>query len=313
MKKYSYRIKLKFFVFVSLCLCVYFLLWKPPTYAQDKIVAIVNNDVITQKDLNDFVNFMRIQLSSELRGLELESKIQSMKLDLLNKLTEDRLILQEAKKNNLKIEDNRVREKINEVKKNYPTDIEFQNALAKEGLVLADIETRIREQLLMYSIIDREVRSKVKINPAEITEFYRKNIEEFKLPVQFELDSIAVKEESVALKILAKLKMGGNFEELSKEFSATLSKLNTAQDGRLRSDIEAVVLKMQPGDISEPVKIGDDYYIFKLNNLLPIRQQSLSEAQEKIYSFLINKKMQEIMSKWLDELKSRSYIKIIKD
>ncbi len=67
-------------------------------YAQDKIVAIVNEDVITKRDLDEFIVFTRIQLSREYQGRELETKLQSMKLDLLNKLIEDRLILQEAKK-----------------------------------------------------------------------------------------------------------------------------------------------------------------------------------------------------------------------
>ncbi len=63
-------------------------------FAQDKIAAIVNNDIITQKDLDDFLNFMRIQLSQDYSGKELENKIQAMKPDLLDRLIEDRLILQ---------------------------------------------------------------------------------------------------------------------------------------------------------------------------------------------------------------------------
>ena len=79
-------------------------------YAQDKIIAIVNSDVITQKDLNDFLNFMRMQLMTEYKGKELENKIQSMKLDLIDKLVEDRLILQQAKKNNIQIDEGRLRQ-----------------------------------------------------------------------------------------------------------------------------------------------------------------------------------------------------------
>src|SRR3989338_6450398 len=67
-------------------------------FAQDKIVAIVNNEVITQKDLDDFLNFMRMQYAQELKGRELENKIQSMKIVLLDKLIEDRLMLQDAQK-----------------------------------------------------------------------------------------------------------------------------------------------------------------------------------------------------------------------
>ncbi len=106
-------------IFLFLIFTTYYLLTTTyyPLFAQDKIVAIVNKDIITQKDLNDFINFMRVQLSTQYQGKQLESKIQSMKLDLLDKLIEDRLILQKAKKDNMGIDPDRIKAKINEIKK----------------------------------------------------------------------------------------------------------------------------------------------------------------------------------------------------
>ena len=56
----------------------------PMLYAQDKIIAVVNNDVITHKDLDDFADFLRMQLSREYKGSALEIKIESIKKDLLD-------------------------------------------------------------------------------------------------------------------------------------------------------------------------------------------------------------------------------------
>ncbi|MDO8488897.1 MAG: SurA N-terminal domain-containing protein, partial [Candidatus Omnitrophota bacterium] len=69
----------------------------PCLWALDKVVAIVNNEIITQKDLNDFLNFMRLQYSRQLKGKALEEKIGTMKQDLLQRLIEDRLMLAQAK------------------------------------------------------------------------------------------------------------------------------------------------------------------------------------------------------------------------
>ena len=126
-------------------------------FAQDKIVAVVNNEIITQKDLNDFVNFMRMQLSIELTGEQLEQKIQSMKADLLNKLIEDRIILQEAKKNKVLVDENRVKAKIDEIKGHYGREAEFQAALVQQGLAQADLELRLREQLLILLRLEETV------------------------------------------------------------------------------------------------------------------------------------------------------------
>jgi hypothetical protein len=70
------KLKFRFLIYGFTFFVLFFTL---NCFAQGKIVAIVNNDVITEKDLNDFVNFMRIQLSEEFKGKELESKLQSMK------------------------------------------------------------------------------------------------------------------------------------------------------------------------------------------------------------------------------------------
>ena len=123
-------------------------------YAQDRIIAIVNKEIITQKDLNDFLNFIRMQLSTDYQGRELEAKVQAMKLNLLDKLVEDRLILQEAKKNSLQVDRNRIIARIEEIKKKFTSEEDFQNSLAQQGLVQGDLEAKIEEQMLMFNIID---------------------------------------------------------------------------------------------------------------------------------------------------------------
>jgi len=282
-------------------------------FAQDKIVAVVNDEIITQKDLNDFVNFMRMQLSVELTGEQLEQKIQSMKADLLDKLIEDRLILQEAKKNKVLVDENRVKAKIDEIKGRYGSETEFQAALAQQGLVQADLELRLREQLLMYSIIEAKIKSKIIIRPSEVTEFYQKNIAEFKTPEEREFESITTKDKDLAQKIYDDLKKGGDFLETAKKYSLEAKSFNAKQGGELREELEGAIFKLNLGGISEPLKIDDTFYIFKLIKIIPFRQGSLIEAQDKIQEFIFNKKMQEDLLLWLTELKKNAYIKISTD
>jgi parvulin-like peptidyl-prolyl isomerase len=298
-----------FLAFIAICDMRYAIC---ELFAQDKIVAIVNKDVITQKDFNDLLNFMCVQLSTEYKGKQLETKIQSMKLDLLDKLIEDRLILQEAKKNNIKIDQGRVKARIEEIKKHYESDREFQDALAKQGLVQADIESKIKEQLLMYTIIDAKIRNKIIVNPGEVTDFYQENREKFKLPEEREFESITIDNENLAPQVYDSLRKGEDFQGVVERYSLAVNKFNT-QGEQLRKDIEEKIFKLQIGEISTPIKIEDSYYIFKLNNIIPCRQQNLSEAQDNIYIFLFNKKMEEGLAKWLDELKKHAYIKILQN
>lgn len=280
--------------------------------AQEKIVAIINTEIITQKDLDEFLNFIRVQLSREYKGAELENKIQSMKADLLDKLIEDKIILQEAKKNNIKIDDIRVKAKIDEIKKRYPSDSEFRRALKEQGLVEADLELKTKEQLLMYSIIDTKIRRKIIVSPSEVTEFYQKSIKEFKSDKLWEFDIIEAGDETKASEIAQDLIRGEKFDILADKYSLSINKMNVTP-GQLRKEVEDSVLKLKPHEISPPIKIEDKYYFFRLNRIIPEKQKSLSDVQDDIYKFLYNKKMQEELAKWLEGLKKQAYIKIIQN
>jgi len=61
-------------------------------FAAPKIVAVVNNDAITEKDVEDAFRIFRVQLSRQFEGKELEDKIKEMKKDLLERIIEGRLM-----------------------------------------------------------------------------------------------------------------------------------------------------------------------------------------------------------------------------
>ncbi|MFH0791308.1 MAG: peptidyl-prolyl cis-trans isomerase [Candidatus Omnitrophota bacterium] len=282
-------------------------------FAQDKIAAIVNNDVITDKDLNDFINFMRVDLRSGYTPEQLENKIQAMKPDLLDRLIEDKLILQEAKKSGMNVEESRIKAKIDQIKKRYDSDSDFQGALKLQGLVQSDIEAKIREQVLMYSIIEFKIRSKIIITPAEVTVFYQSHSSEFKSEEQRSFETITIENEAVGREICDYWRQKADIQDLAGKYSFSVNKLTAVKSGQLKKDIEAVVFSLKTGEISPPLKSGDIYYIFRLDNIIPSRQQNLVEVRDSIYSHLFDKKMQEEMDKWLDSLKKQSYIKIFQE
>ncbi len=280
-------------------------------YAQDKVVAIVNNEIITQKDLDDFFNFIRMQYSRQLKGKALEEKISSMKQDLLKRLIEDRIMLQKAKDEKIVIEPARVKAKINEIKKRYAQESDFQRELGQQGLVEADLENKIREQMLTYSIIEQKVRSKIVIRPDEITSFYNQNKQQFLKPEERILTVLILQDEDIAKTVSYQLRLGSKLEDLATKYPFTTDILSASQGQELRSEIEDTVFKLGIKEVSSPVKVGPQYYVFKLDNIIASKQMSLAEAQDKIQAFLFEKKLQEALVKWLDDLKKQSYIKIL--
>jgi parvulin-like peptidyl-prolyl isomerase len=291
---------------ISLLLCPFCGL-----YAQDKMVAVVNNEIITQKDLNDFLNFMRMQYARELDGKALEEKVNSVKQDLLQRLIEDRIMLQQAKNEKIIIEPSRLKAKINEIKRRYALESDFERDLAKQGLVQADLENKIREQMLTFSIVEMKVRNKVAIRPEEVTDFYDQNKRKFIKPEERLLTVIILQDESAAKSLSYYLRLGEKLESLAARYTFTADTLIVSQGQSLRSEIEDTVFKLGMAEVSNPVKIDRQYYIFRLDEILGSRQLDLAESQEKIQAYLFEKKQQEGLTNWLDELKKQSYIKIL--
>jgi len=279
-------------------------------YAQDQVVAVVNNEIITQKDLNDFLSFIRMQYSREFKGKVLEEKVQAMKQDLLQRLIEDRLILQQAKNDKVIIEPSRIKSKINEIKKRYALESEFEEDLSKQGLVQADLENKIREQMLMYAVVEQKVRAKVIIRPDEITNFYNQNKGQFLKSEERQLTVIVLEDESLAKAVSYQMRQGEKLADLAVKYPFTVDKLSAWQGEDLRKEIDETVFKLGLGEVSDPVKIDEKYYVFKLENIIGSQQLNLTQAQDKIQAYLFEKKLQEGLTKWLDELKKLAYIKI---
>ncbi|MCX5705129.1 MAG: peptidyl-prolyl cis-trans isomerase [Candidatus Omnitrophica bacterium] len=293
--------------------------------AAPKIIAVVNNDAITEKDLDDAFRIFRVQLSRQFEGKELEDKIKEMKKDLLERIIEGRLMfqegtqmLEEARKNKdayamfrLEIKSDQVKTKIKEMKKSYPSDVEFENDLKKEGITQADVESKIREQIMTDNVIDYWVRGQVKIRPDEVTDFYNKNSKDFDTGEDRELLVVTLENEDLAKSLSYNLRTGQKIEDLATRYSFNVNTLTANKNkGELRKDIEDVAFKLGLNEVTNPVKIEDKYYVFVLQNITPSRKLVLSEVQSKVYNYLYRIKMQEEMTKWLDELKKKAYIKI---
>lgn len=281
------------------------------SFAFDKIVAIVNDDVITQKDLDDFLNFTRLQMRSQYQGKELESRIQEIKVDLLNRLIEDRLILQEARREKTGVEEGRVKARIDEIRARYPSDIHLQQALSQQGLSQADIENKIREQMLSYGIIDSRIKSKIIVTPKEVTDFYESNYSEFVTGEERQLELVAVNDPQHAEEVYLKLKAGGDFAQTASELSLSYDTISVRKNGQLNKEIEEAVFGLPRQEVSRPMKLQEAYYIFRVNEVLASRQEKLLDCKERIFSYLFDKKMQDALARWLDELKTKSYIKVL--
>ncbi len=279
-------------------------------FAQTGLVAIVNKEVIGQKDLEDFINFMRMQMSTQYSEQEVEQRINQMRPDLINRLIEDRLILQAAYKENIIIDQSQIKARVEQIKRSYSTETDFHNALVSQGLSLADVELKIKEQLLMTEIIDKKVRSKIVVKPQEVTNYYYAHSEDFHSPEQRLLRFLIINDSKLVEHIQKRITEYKDLDAIAKSHSLKITDLDWVTVEQLKSEIADVVFNLEVGKVSPFLDSNGNFYIFEVKAIKPPDTRALFDVQEAINRFLFERKMQEVLVEWLEKLKSEAYIEI---
>jgi len=290
----------------------------------NKFVAVVNDEVITQQDIDQLLSVLYAQYSQEFKGDELLQKMEQVKKDILNQMIEDKLVLSRAKELGIKVTDSEIDERLGYIKKGFPSEEEFYSALETQGITIANLKDRYRDQIMMKKLVDYEVKSKISVLPSEISDYYEKHRAQFKEEDKYRVKNILVKaKDSVSFElakveidnIYAKLKQGGDFDVLAERHSQGPNAgkggdMGYIARGQMLEALDDVIFKLKPGEFSEPVKSGIGYHIFKVEDIQYGKQASLEDVQKDIQMSLFQYKFKTQVSEWLAGLKKKAYISI---
>jgi parvulin-like peptidyl-prolyl isomerase len=284
-----------------------FFCWAPFVFGEkmDKIVAVVNGDIITADELNLFIKMSNIDPDASLKGLD----PKELKSTLLNRLIEDRLILQEAKRSQLKIDEAVVEDRIRDIKRRAGGEAPFEEALKSQGVSLTELRQKFRNQLMIYTLIQKEVRSKVNVSPKEIMDYYEANQNQFVSPETVVVDSIFIKDKEALKEAEAALDQGKDFNEVAKSYSQKAG-LGSVERGQLKKGLEDVLFSLEIGKRSKPVQVDDGYYIFLVKEKRPVTSKSIEEVKDEIKMKIENAKTEKVLKEWIEGLKDQAYISI---
>ncbi|MBL7081970.1 MAG: peptidyl-prolyl cis-trans isomerase [Candidatus Omnitrophica bacterium] len=278
---------------------------------EDGLVAIVDNEVITQKDLNNFTNFMRLQLSGQYSEQETEQRIKQMLPGLITRLIEDRLILQAAYKEDTPVDQNQIKSRLKQIRKKYSTEADFQNTLAAQGLSLAELELKIKEQLLIFEIINSKIKSNIVITPQEVTDYYYAHNEYFNQPEKRLVRFLIIEDSQLAQKLEKSIAKYKDLDAIAKEYSLEITNLGWVTLKQLKEEIADIVFDLETSGLSQICNIDKNFYIFEVKEIVPpAKKRSLPEVQQEAQQLLFESKMQEALVEWLNKLKSEAYIEI---
>jgi len=275
------------------------------SYAEEaaKIVAKVNGQAITAKDLDDYYKMLTYKAPGNPILGQNETK---GKEEALAKLIEDKLILEEAKKKNLEPYPHLVAGQLNKLIESYPSREDFENSLVERGLTMTVLKERISGQFLMRQVIDINVSSYISVSPQEVSKYYEEHKAEMKSPESYALWISESKDKNKIVVIAKTIKEKG-IAEAEKEHSDSLVKLEAGMS-ELKDEIAQTVKNLKEGE--QAVKTIDNVnYLVYLEKIIPPRILSLEEAQENVHNLIWNDKFRQRFAGWVKQLKDKAIIK----
>ncbi|MBI5189036.1 MAG: peptidylprolyl isomerase [Nitrospirae bacterium] len=285
----------------------------------NRVLATVNNEVITLSDYQRFVTGMG--------NIENKDVVDEV---LLKRLVEERVILIEARKRGVKAGDEEVNNMIAEFQRqNNLSQEEFGKVLSGEGMNMQDYRRLIKDKIITMKLIDSNVDSKVVVTNQDIEDFYNVNKYNFLIsPEKVKVKAIFLKlseDASVTeitdlkrktLKIKALLKDGNSFDSLVARYSDEPLK---GQDGMLGEFARGEMVlplgnnafSMKKGEISEPIWVREGVYILNLINKTEEVFDLLDNVREEIRMYLYAQKREKLFNEWMKTLWEKTSIKII--
>ncbi len=246
----------------------------------DRILAVVNDDVITASELAERIEQTRAQLASESTRLPSE---EVLRRQVLERLVLERIQLQLAAQSGIRASDADVQRAVERIaRQNKMTLDELGAALARAGISAEAHRAQIRNQVIIQQLINREIHNRIVVTDSEIEAFLEREESRRNVSLEYDLSHIlipladAATPEAVqsararAEELVAQLRQGADFEQLAQTHSRGPEALKGGRLGWRRAgqlpDLFLTALKdMTPGAVSDPLRSPTGFHILRLN------------------------------------------------
>lgn len=274
---------------VLIAALVYVIAAKP--FNKPVAAAVVNGHVIS-KD----------QLYNELLKSGGEKTLQQM--------IEKELINQQAVKKNIKVTDQDIQKQIDQIKKNFPDDSAFNQALQSQGMTLSDL----KDQIAMNVKITKLVEPTLKITDAQLQKFFNQNKSHYGTPEQFRLSDIRVADKKTAENIRAMVQGGNDFATLAKNQSTdTTSSTKGGDLGYLTAKamdpaVASAVAKQKVGYLSDVIQTQKGYEIVKVTGHKAAVVPKYDAVKSQVHDDYVNQHVSSNFQSWYGKIQSQAKI-----
>ncbi len=296
---------------------VVFSAWSPgfsAAHLQDRIVAIVNTELIMLSDVKREIKADQERLARELHGNDLAQRLKTAEYMALTKLIERKLQLQEATAKRVEVSDLEVQQALAQMK---------QQDKSLDPANPNDVRT-VRDQLLLMRVADLHIRGNITVGDSEIKRYYQEHRERFAFPEEYHLSQIIITPRSSdgladaltkARRAMEELKRGEKFEDVALQYSDGANslhggRLGLVRQGELWPALEQAVARLVPGGISDILESPEGVHIIRMDDKKPKHFRPYEDVRREIQELVFRQKSEDMYQSWLVDLKNKAYIEI---
>jgi peptidyl-prolyl cis-trans isomerase SurA len=278
----------------------------------DRVVATVNDEVITWSELMNVIAVEGKEYLGEATGKERDEKIKEIERSFLDNLIESKLQIQEARKMGLDVSNSEIDGAVDEIKERYGlTGESLVTSLKAEGMTLRDYRERLSEQILLQKVINYAVRNNIVIADKEIEEYYQANRDKYHEKERIRIrqiffagpedESQKADIEAVAKELTGRIDKGEEFSKLASEFSEDPSR-------QFGGDLGYISRGLKTGEVSSPFWSPAGLHIIKVED--KIEGGGIGKVRDTIKGNLFQKAFQAGYYDWKSGLREKAYIRI---
>ncbi len=292
----------------------------------DAIIAVVNESIITESELQKYFKIYRQQLSQRPTSL---STNKILRKQLIEQLIKNELQLQIAKHYDVEIDDDEVDQSLQKIATTSGLTIyELKSKVSEQDFTFKDYKDHIANELLIGKLQQQSVAKRVNITSEEVDKFTKDFRKANEINREYSLKSIIVPlpeapapeqlqaSKKLATKILKTLRATAEFsaEEASKisgDIDLRENDLGWRKLTAMPEIYASRIAKLKPGNIVGPIRAPNGYHLLKLVSVREGEGNSAALTKERARQMLFARKFTEEADRWVTQLYNQSYIKVM--
>lgn len=288
-------------------------------------VARVNDQII---DNSDYQRAERDLVEEAARTNESPAELAQRQKDLLRDMIDQQLLLSRGKELDISADAELIRRLDDIRKQNHLDSMEdLEKAVRSQGISYEDFKANIRNSIITQEVVRDEVARKLALTAKQEQAYYEAHKQDFAQPEQERLSEILIptpddptdaqiaQAQAKAEQIEAKLKAGGKFDDLAKQYSGgqTADKggdLGDFKRGVLAKVLEDQTFNLKPGQYTAPIRTRQGFVILEVTEHTPAGVPPLSAVDEQVQQAMYQDAIQPALRAYLTDLREKAFIDI---